>query len=74
MIPARVLAHDPQTGKIYQAMRGEVDARQWRWIEVTHEADRPNLKGDVVFAFPGGIATFPTSPPLDAKVHDIPEG
>jgi hypothetical protein len=68
MIPARVLGHDPNTGKIYQALRGEVTARSWRWIEVTHEADRPNLEGDIVFNFPGGIEAFPTVPPNQSKV------
>jgi hypothetical protein len=68
MIPARVLGCDPITGKIYQAMRGERDSWRWRWIDVTHEADTPNTRGDVVFTFPGGINTFPMTPPARSTV------
>lgn len=70
MIPARILGRDPTTGKIFQAMRGEVDPTRWRWIEVTHESDQPMLAGDIVFTFPGGIDTFPTVPPQRAAMTD----
>jgi hypothetical protein len=72
MIPARVLGHDEKTGKIYQAMRGEVQPKRWRWIEVTHDTDRPNISGDIVFNF-SDIEAFPLSPPIQAKVDDAAE-
>lgn len=69
MIAARVLGRDLSTGKIYQAMRGEGDARRWRWIEVTHESDCVETRGDVVFSFPT-MAMFPMTPPAKSNASD----
>lgn len=71
MIPARVLARDLSTGRIFQAMRGERgDTRRWRWIEVTHD-DKPVLDGDVIFSFPTQEA-FPLHAPDQSNA--VPPG
>lgn len=70
MIPSRVIGYAKDTGKLYQAMRGERDARQWRWIEVTHELDSADVRGDIVFTWPT-IDQFPLVPPQRSNVSEI---
>ena len=70
MIPARVLAIDGKTGKIYQAMRSETLAVPvtWEWIESGFAGDVPFTGGDVVFEVPGGLKDFPRWPPRRSNV------
>lgn len=69
MIPARVIAVDKSTGKIYQAMRSEMLAASttWDWTEVSYRSDVPYIGGDVVFEF-ATLADFPHTPPSRNKI------
>jgi len=64
MIPARVMAVELKTGKLYQAMRSETLAGvvRWEWIEASFDGDIPYIGGDVVFEFPT-VKDFPHTPP-----------
>lgn len=71
MIPARVIAVELKTGKIFQAMRSELVAGPaiWDWVEATYANDIPYIGGDVVLEFPT-LADFPRSPPARSSVKD----
>lgn len=73
MIPVRVLAFAKDTGRLFQAVRGESKSRLWSWVEVSpeHLRDIPDINGDILLQFPD-VSQFPTEPPrgTTARLHD----
>jgi hypothetical protein len=75
MIPVRVIGRDPETGKLYQAVRSEANSKRWGWIEIESPTmpDTTDTAGDIIFNFSVGVGSFPAGPPRANIMSGTPE-